>query len=703
MTKFEIHPKIGVARLGNSPDEFYLSPETIGGLPIACDRSGNALLDENGKPKPTRQFKDSVGRVRRQAAKFKVFKVTDKGRKEITLKDKDIDKIQWTVHLANKKPIWYTFSELQGDLEFGPENSYQKQHIPVNNPDVTEPDKRKKLIIDPGPRSIETPGEIVEFSRFNIPSDYSNGSFPPLDAGGNQIDSIGELRMDKEGALVALGGFGNVTGSAQIDSFRGASGYWDDISDGYVVATIFLKDGTQIDAEPSWLLVGSPKYAPELVNITTFHDTAYNVAIRHMGADKKIYKAGDDNGKYYLDTINKFRKSKGEKPLNFTPLSGFQEDYEVNFESQIKPILDRMDSYKWVADIPYMSSFTNPSFDLKDKSKSNYDNRMAYFNLFRVPLPPEDYTRLRKEQQERLVEEGQQSTNEPLIVNGPSQLFSDSGIPLMPLNSGDNSVTNSGPIYKFESLSATQYFFMFQWAIGKFNTKAPDARDVAERMDEADIGNCVGAPFSPGIETTWIVRNAPIYERPLMIKLAHFEGNNKELALFYKEYGLSISADEAEGMGCEPGDLTKRMAIPWQSDFAECTVQTPNISDPNINQFADGTGIEVPPAYYVYWWPPQSPMHIVTGSVRPDDQVLDGLIYGPIVDQPIIPAGQRVPYQRGVLNAADMIDNWSRLGFIVNQGTEQIPYFVERERNNQAFGQIAANQKGTAVLSRTAK
>lgn len=702
MSNYEIHPKLGVARLGNSPNEFYLAPETIGGLPLVCDRYGN-VQQEKGKSLLETEFKDSLGRVKRQAAKFRIFKTTGKRKSEVKLSDKDIHKIEWTTHLANKKPIWYTFSELQGDLEFGQQNSYENQNIPVNNPDVVNTEDRKKLMIDPGPRSINKPHDVVEFSRYNLPDNYPNGSFPPVSAGGTQIDSLGELRMDKEGNLIALGGFGNVTGSAQIDSFRGASGYWDDVADGYVTATIYFKDGTSIDAEPSWLMVGSPKYAPELVNITTLFDTSYNVGIRHMESDKKIYKKGDKTGKHFLDTINKYRKSIKERSLNFTPLYGYQPDYEVNFESQVKPILDRIDNYKWVADIPYLSSFVNPGFDLRDKSKSNYENRMGFFNYFRVPLPPEDHTALMKKREKDLDKSGQQSSSEPLIVNGPSQLFSENGIPLMPLNSGDNSVTNQGPIYKFETLSVTQYFFLFQWAVGKFNTDKPKSKALHEQLTEADMGNCVGAPFSPGIETTWIVRNAPLYEQPLMFKLAHYEGNNHELAVFYQEYGLSTIADEAKGLGCEPGDLTKRMAIPWQSDFAECTVQTPNISNAHINQFADGTGIEVPPAYYVYWWPPQSPMHVTAGSLDPGDQVLDGLVYGPIVDQPIIPAGQRVPYQRGVLSAADMIDNWSRLGFIVNQGPENIPYFTEQERNSRAFGQLEANQKGTQVLSQSSK
>ena len=39
MNQFKIHPSIGVARLGNG-DEFYLTPEQPGALPIACDDTG---------------------------------------------------------------------------------------------------------------------------------------------------------------------------------------------------------------------------------------------------------------------------------------------------------------------------------------------------------------------------------------------------------------------------------------------------------------------------------------------------------------------------------------------------------------------------------------------------------------------------------------------------------------------------------------
>jgi hypothetical protein len=40
-TTYRIHPGIGIARLGNSPDAFCISPEKPAALPIDCDSRGN--------------------------------------------------------------------------------------------------------------------------------------------------------------------------------------------------------------------------------------------------------------------------------------------------------------------------------------------------------------------------------------------------------------------------------------------------------------------------------------------------------------------------------------------------------------------------------------------------------------------------------------------------------------------------------------
>jgi hypothetical protein len=117
-TRFRIHPGIGIARVGNSPASFYIAPETTGALPIDCDAGGNPIV-KDGVEQPVSKFKDGQGRIRRQAARFRVFAYDDAsphGREArigdtLDIIDRHsgqhrrvrIDDIHWTVHLANKK------------------------------------------------------------------------------------------------------------------------------------------------------------------------------------------------------------------------------------------------------------------------------------------------------------------------------------------------------------------------------------------------------------------------------------------------------------------------------------------------------------------------------------------------------------------------------------------------------------------------
>ena len=132
--------------------------------------------------------------------------------------------------------------------------------MPLNNAGVTDPKQRKALIIDPGPRTLDAPLQSVEFSRYNVPSDYQYGSFPP-DTLSPPINSLGTMKTDSKARLL-LGGYGTSSGTSPITSFRGAGGWWDDVSDGFVQATLHMEDGSSIDLEPAWVIVGSPKYAP---------------------------------------------------------------------------------------------------------------------------------------------------------------------------------------------------------------------------------------------------------------------------------------------------------------------------------------------------------------------------------------------------------------------------------------------------------
>jgi hypothetical protein len=104
--RYQIHPSVAVARLGNSPDSFYLQPETIGGLPFECDENGNPKMSD-GRPEHTRRFKDAKGRIRRQAAQFGIYAFDSADPNDpgapVGLDDPRIESIEWIVHLANKK------------------------------------------------------------------------------------------------------------------------------------------------------------------------------------------------------------------------------------------------------------------------------------------------------------------------------------------------------------------------------------------------------------------------------------------------------------------------------------------------------------------------------------------------------------------------------------------------------------------------
>jgi hypothetical protein len=61
-----IHPGIGIARVGNSPDEYFIGPE-------APCRPRDVTAPSGG-------FKDEQGRVKRQAARFRIYAYDSEGK-----------------------------------------------------------------------------------------------------------------------------------------------------------------------------------------------------------------------------------------------------------------------------------------------------------------------------------------------------------------------------------------------------------------------------------------------------------------------------------------------------------------------------------------------------------------------------------------------------------------------------------------------
>ncbi len=310
---YKIHPAIGVARVGNS-QEWYLAPESAGGLPLLADGGDFRCTD----------FRDAGGKLRRQAARFQVFEYPDSdGAGAPVVPGKNgVRSIRWTVHVANKKACWYQFMANAG------ENGYAPDH-PLRNPSKKSSTDRLALMIDPGPRTVEGPNRYAAFSRSPKRNGYEHrfpeGKLKPLS---RSIDSLGEMRTDGASRLIFTGGYG-ISGSsapeAVILNFANNDDWWDDISDGTVTAEVILDDktGSVKKALSSWVIVAPPRFAPQLTNLVTLYDVIYDTSVRFMKLRPDIYVDGMWN-----------------------------RDYKPGWEDDILPILERAHNYRWVVAVP---------------------------------------------------------------------------------------------------------------------------------------------------------------------------------------------------------------------------------------------------------------------------------------------------------------------------------------------------------------
>jgi hypothetical protein len=127
-----IPPAIGIARIGDSENEFFIGPEVV-----------------EPAPEPPEFYRDGVGGLKRQAARFRIYGYNANGEvvRELT---PDNANIRWTVHLANKKAQWYQFRAAL-DIPDAVDMS-----VPRRNPTVpvAPVNRRGELAIDPDPRSI---------------------------------------------------------------------------------------------------------------------------------------------------------------------------------------------------------------------------------------------------------------------------------------------------------------------------------------------------------------------------------------------------------------------------------------------------------------------------------------------------------------------------------------------------------------------
>lgn len=244
IVKAAIHPSIGVARLGNSDNEFFIGPEVTDPL-----------------PKPPGFYRDKAGALKRQAARFRIYGLDAAGAVVAELTPQNAS-IEWTVHLANKKSAWYQF-QLALDI---PEAESAVPSL-LRNAAVAD---RSRLTIDPGPRSIK--GKNQKGGKKYV---FDTGKFM------GAAVYLGELRTDDAGRLIVLGGRGksaSFDGSKAI-TFANNEGWHDDTSDGPVTARVTL-DGAELEVDPAWVVVAPPDYAPMQKSVRTMWDLMRDVFIK---------------------------------------------------------------------------------------------------------------------------------------------------------------------------------------------------------------------------------------------------------------------------------------------------------------------------------------------------------------------------------------------------------------------------------------
>lgn len=379
-TTYRIHPGIGVARLGNSPDAFCISPEQPAQLPIDCDDRGNPLVTPDGLTElRVGNFKDSEGRMKRQAARFQIWAYDDEHLQGRPLKLGDqiegggnagtlID-IQWRVYVANKKSAWYEFLQLQG------EHGYDPNH-PLRNAAITDEDARQRLIIDPGPRTVNHTGQrTAQFNR-DGGDDYAT-TFPPSPLHPNSIDTLGDLLTDDTGRLLVLGGHGNSGswlyddfGQPRIVSYANNDGWFDDTSDGPVTARLAMFSSLvgrvrYIDVEyPAWVVCCYPAYVPEILDVVTMDDVIEDMAIRKFAERTDVYGAAGT----FKDPQRIAPTDEGALIHWRAGRLRWNPDYRPWFYRDIWTILYRPDQYNYLCDALNQSNYphnqsTRGSFD----------------------------------------------------------------------------------------------------------------------------------------------------------------------------------------------------------------------------------------------------------------------------------------------------------------------------------------------------
>lgn len=285
-----IFPKIGIARLGDSP-EYFVGPESPG-LEVA----------------PKGGYKDDAGQVKRQAARFRIYAFDSAGNVLGELTSENTQYIHWRASVANKKAVWHTFAGGAKALGLF-EGILKPDDIPpLRNNDW--PKDRRALV-------IKATASVSGIDQISAPLEGTIYDFPdPV--------YLGELRTDHNGRLLFLGGRGESAAVSDDDKhllnhYANNDSWRDDTSDGVIEADVTLADGTVVPLRGrARVIVAPPDFAPHTENLVTLFDVMEEVALQH------------------------------DLPWHLSSTPPHKERHSVSFVDEVYPILCRIVGYQWV-------------------------------------------------------------------------------------------------------------------------------------------------------------------------------------------------------------------------------------------------------------------------------------------------------------------------------------------------------------------
>ncbi|GES76036.1 hypothetical protein RCL2_000343800 [Rhizophagus clarus] len=683
LKKFAIFPALNVARVGNATkddgDDYYYVGSEIPGVYV-------------GKGDPNFSFKVN-DKLKPQAARYRIYGYdeNDNNLGEINLKDegwkdKDINlKIEWTVVLANRKAAHQYFDGMYGD------------HKSIRNADWPHNRTTLEAVSEQTLTSDEI-GSEQNFKEFKGRVYRSNiQDNDPSD--GHELE-LGKMIIEEEGSLLIIGGKGN-TGSfkdgALITQYANNDYWYDDTSDGSVDVKVTIS-GKKPEDQPknreskSWVLVAPPKYAPGIPHIISLYqtilETQHPVGSRDQipVIDPVIPDAKRTQVEYYRDIYPIFETICKTSWVNDMGRLGHGPDTPGNFlspdlEDQLKvPLPKNKDLRKNILSrvrVPYKdaSSFERNGqaygYFMPPLSGNGGDVKPGVPNRY-ITITPGQYSLLQKWADGDFIE-GEKPNDFGYVYKSKS--------------------SSRQPEYSFEGVT---HSFEDVFRIIYPNDPSLQVSQQVKFLNKAALEWCVGGPFFPGIEMTYLA----------------YDKNT------FHVYDFRINSDMFR-----PGDINAYMALPWQADFNECNThwwpaQRPDVTISEVEdikeiakmktQFArleivDQVAVkeeimnkmnEMVKMKNINWQDMEvikKDMEIIINDPEQKPEVIEKLKK---MDEMIKEMGQMsfVPWTRGfrlqeeVRGAnkwgdMDMVNLWSRLGFIIEKKIpDDTSAFVEVQR-----------------------